>query len=102
MVYVTHDQTEAMTLGHTIVVMDRGSIQQIGRPEQIYHEPANPFVAAFIGTPPMNLFEGSFRLDQTGSRIPRGRFDAQISVSGSRPDRRRHWNGDLGGPSLKT
>lgn len=64
MVYVTHDQTEAMTLGHTIVVMNHGRIQQIGRPEQIYHEPANPFVAAFIGTPPMNLFEGSFRLDQ--------------------------------------
>lgn len=64
MVYVTHDQTEAMTLGHTIVVMNLGRIQQIGRPEQIYHEPANPFVAGFIGNPPMNLFEGSFRLDQ--------------------------------------
>ena len=64
MVYVTHDQTEAMTLGHTIVVMNLGRIQQIGRPEQIYHEPANPFVAGFIGNPPMNLLEGSFRLDQ--------------------------------------
>lgn len=64
MVYVTHDQTEAMTLGHTIIVMNLGRIQQIGRPEQIYHEPANPFVAGFIGNPPMNLFEGSFRLDQ--------------------------------------
>ena len=64
MVYVTHDQTEAMTLGHTIVVMNHGRIQQIGRPEQIYHEPANPFVAGFIGNPPMNVFEGSFRLDQ--------------------------------------
>ncbi|MYC27219.1 MAG: sn-glycerol-3-phosphate ABC transporter ATP-binding protein UgpC [Nitrospira sp. SB0662_bin_26] len=64
MVYVTHDQAEAMTLGHTIVVMNHGRIQQIGRPEQIYHEPANPFVAGFIGNPPMNLFEGSFSLDQ--------------------------------------
>ena len=64
MIYVTHDQAEAMTLGHTIVVMNHGRIQQIGRPEQIYHEPANPFVAGFIGNPPMNLFEGSFRLDQ--------------------------------------
>ena len=64
MVYVTHDQIEAMTLGHAIVVMNHGRIQQIGRPEQIYHEPANPFVAGFIGNPPMNLFEGSFRLDQ--------------------------------------
>ena len=62
MVYVTHDQTEAMTLGHTIVVMNYGRIQQIGRPEQIYHEPGNPFVAGFIGNPSMNLFEGSYRL----------------------------------------
>ncbi len=64
MVYVTHDQSEAMTLGHAVVVMNRGRIQQIGRPEQIYHEPANPFVAGFIGNPPMNLLEGSYRLDQ--------------------------------------
>ena len=61
-VYVTHDQAEAMTLGQTIVVMHQGRIQQIGRPGQIYHEPANPFVAGFIGNPPMNLFEGSYRL----------------------------------------
>lgn len=61
-VYVTHDQVEAMTLGQTIVVMNQGCIQQIGRPDQIYHEPANPFVAGFIGHPPMNLFEGSCRL----------------------------------------
>ena len=61
-VYVTHDQVEAMTLGQTIVVMNHGGIQQIGRPGQIYHEPANPFVAGFIGNPPMNLFEGSYRL----------------------------------------
>lgn len=64
MVYVTHDQAEAMTLGQTIVVMNHGRIQQIGRPEQIYHEPGNPFVAGFVGNPPMNLFKGSFRLDQ--------------------------------------
>ena len=64
MIYVTHDQAEAMTLGHTIVVMNHGRIQQIGRPEQIYHEPANPFVAGFLGNPPMNLFEGSCSLDQ--------------------------------------
>ncbi len=61
-VYVTHDQVEAMTLGQTIVVMNQGGIQQIGGPEQIYHEPANPFVAGFIGNPPMNLLEGSYRL----------------------------------------
>ncbi len=61
-VYVTHDQVEAMTLGQTIVVMHQGRIQQIGEPEQIYHEPATPFVAGFIGNPPMNLFDGSYRL----------------------------------------
>ena len=62
MVYVTHDQAEAMTLGHTIAVMKQGRIQQIGRPHQIYHEPNNPFIAGFIGNPPMNLCEGSYRL----------------------------------------
>lgn len=64
MIYVTHDQTEAMTLGHTIVVINHGKIQQIGRPEEIHHEPGNPFVAEFIGNPPMNLFEGSYHLHQ--------------------------------------
>lgn len=64
MVYVTHDQAEAMTLGHTIAVMNHGRIQQIGRPDQIYQEPGNPFVAGFVGNPPMNLFEGSYRLHQ--------------------------------------
>ncbi len=64
MVYVTHDQAEAMTLGQTIIVMNHGRIQQIGRPEQIYHAPGNPFVAGFIGNPAMNLFEGSYRLRQ--------------------------------------
>lgn len=54
-VYVTHDQIEAMTMGHRIVVMNDGVIQQIGTPEQIYSQPANRFVAEFIGTPPMNF-----------------------------------------------
>lgn len=58
MVYVTHDQIEAMTLGETIVVMDQGTIQQIGTPDHVYREPGNPFVAGFIGNPPMNLIEG--------------------------------------------
>ena len=57
MIYVTHDQTEAMTMGERIVVMDSGRIQQIAEPMEIYNRPANPFVAGFIGTPPMNLLE---------------------------------------------
>lgn len=53
--YVTHDQVEAMGLGQRIAVMNHGCIQQIGTPYEIYHEPANTFVAQFMGSPPMNL-----------------------------------------------
>lgn len=57
-IYVTHDQTEAMTLGTRIVVMKDGVVQQIGTPQEIYYNPANRFVAGFIGSPQMNLLEG--------------------------------------------
>lgn len=57
MIYVTHDQVEAMTLGHRITVMNGGRIQQVSDPHTLYDHPCNPFVAGFIGTPPMNLFE---------------------------------------------
>ncbi|WP_227378734.1 ABC transporter ATP-binding protein [Haladaptatus halobius] len=56
-VYVTHDQTEAMTMGDRVVVLNDGRIQQVGTPLECYHEPANEFVAGFIGEPPMNFFE---------------------------------------------
>ena len=56
MIYVTHDQTEAMTMGERIVVMSAGRIQQVAPPLEVYERPANTFVAGFIGTPPMNLF----------------------------------------------
>jgi multiple sugar transport system ATP-binding protein len=56
-IYVTHDQTEAMTMGDRIAVMDRGQIQQVDTPLNIYNHPANIFVAQFIGSPPMNLIE---------------------------------------------
>ncbi|HUJ15721.1 MAG TPA: sn-glycerol-3-phosphate ABC transporter ATP-binding protein UgpC [Thermoanaerobaculia bacterium] len=58
MIYVTHDQIEAMTLGDRIVVLDAGKIQQIDTPLNLYREPANRFVAGFIGSPPMNFLEG--------------------------------------------
>jgi len=67
MIYVTHDQIEAMTLGDRIVVLDAGKIQQIDMPLNLYREPANRFVAGFIGSPPMNFLEG---------RINDGRFVA--------------------------
>ncbi|MEM8948186.1 MAG: ABC transporter ATP-binding protein [Pseudomonadota bacterium] len=60
-VYVTHDQIEAMTLADRIVIMDGGLIQQIGTPDEIYNDPANTFVANFIGSPPMNLIDGDLR-----------------------------------------
>jgi len=58
-IYVTHDQEEAMTLGDRIVVMKEGAIQQCGTPLEVYHRPANRFVAGFVGMPPMNFFEGT-------------------------------------------
>ncbi|WP_413738269.1 ABC transporter ATP-binding protein [Sodalis sp. RH21] len=61
MIYVTHDQVEAMTLADRIVVMDAGIIQQIGTPSDLYRQPANLFVAGFIGTPKINLLSGRLR-----------------------------------------
>ncbi len=58
-IYVTHDQAEAMTMADRIVVLNRGRIQQIGSPEELYYRPANVFVAGFIGAPPMNFLEAS-------------------------------------------
>jgi len=66
MVYVTHDQVEAMTLGDRIAVMRDGVIQQVADPIQTYHHPANVFVAGFIGAPPMNFFRGTLCGDGAG------------------------------------
>ena len=65
-VYVTHDQTEAMTLGDRIVIMKDGLVQQVGTPVEVYDHPYNLFVAGFIGTPQMNFFEG--RLEKKGDQ----------------------------------
>lgn len=67
MIYVTHDQTEAMTMGTRIVVMKDGFIQQVDTPEQIYNNPANMFVASFIGSPPINFIEG--KLEETAGKL---------------------------------
>jgi multiple sugar transport system ATP-binding protein len=69
-VYVTHDQTEAMTLGDRVVVMRGGVVQQIGRPDELYERPANLFVAGFIGSPAMNFFPA--RLTATGLSLAFG------------------------------
>ena len=60
-IYVTHDQIEAMTLADRVVVMNKGEVQQVGTPLQIYDRPANTFVASFIGNPAMNLIEGQMQ-----------------------------------------
>ena len=60
-VYVTHDQTEAMTMGSRIAVLRDGVLQQAGTPREVYDRPANLFVARFIGSPPMNVWEGEYR-----------------------------------------
>lgn len=65
--YVTHDQIEAMTLGDKVAVMKDGIIQQFGTPQQIYNDPANQFVASFIGSPPMNFIP--VRLTQQEGRL---------------------------------
>ena len=63
MIYVTHDQTEAMTMGDRIVVLDAGDVQQIASPLTLYDRPANRFVAGFLGSPPMNLWTVTLRAD---------------------------------------
>ena len=60
-IYVTHDQIEAMTLADRIAVMNKGRIQQLGTPDEVYNNPANLFVAGFIGSPPMNLLKGDVK-----------------------------------------
>jgi len=71
MIYVTHDQVEAMTLGDRIVVIESGRIRQADDPQQTYTAPADPFVASFIGTPPMNLWEGSLT-EEDGQTVFKG------------------------------
>lgn len=63
-IFVTHDQDEAMSISDLIVVMKEGSVQQIGTPQEVYDNPSNLFVAKFLGTPPVNVFEGEVR-DET-------------------------------------
>jgi multiple sugar transport system ATP-binding protein len=71
-IYVTHDQTEAMTLGHRVAVMKLGVLQQIAPPQVLYDHPDNLFVAGFIGSPAMNFLPGTLRRDDTGHRVEVG------------------------------
>ncbi len=91
MIYVTHDQTEAMTMGDRIIVLNEGVIQQIDDPLSLYHSPANRFVAGFIGSPPMNFVEGKlqqeagslfFKSDGFSLKIP-DRMDKPLQQHGA-------------------
>jgi multiple sugar transport system ATP-binding protein len=80
-VYVTHDQIEAMTMGTKIALMRDGIVQQFGTPREIYLDPANTFVARFIGTPPMNLIEA--RLERGALRIGEKTFPLPAHLAGA-------------------
>jgi ABC-type sugar transport system ATPase subunit len=91
MIYVTHDQTEAMTLADKIVVLDGGRVAQVGAPLELYNHPANKFVAAFIGSPSMNFFSVGVASVEGGAAtvaLPGGRT-ARVGVSVKRRRDRR-------------
>jgi len=84
-VYVTHDQSEAMTMGDRIAIMNDGRLQQVGRPNEVYDHPANQFVAGFIGEPSMNFLPITYEDGRLVSRGEGGRFE--YPLSGSTADR---------------
>ena len=93
-IYVTHDQTEAMTLGDRIVIMKDGFIQQIGTPQEVFNHPVNIFVAGFIGTPQMNFFQarlvkagGGYHAEVYGVNIPLDK-DIQAALAKAGADSR--------------
>src|SRR5688500_3184609 len=100
-VYVTHDQVEAMTMADRIAVMNEGRIEQLGAPLELYDRPTNLFVAQFIGSPAMNVFEGTFRsgaVEALGHRWPiagSAGQEGQAVKYGIRPE---HF--DLGGQGI--
>jgi multiple sugar transport system ATP-binding protein len=83
MVYVTHDQVEAMTMGDRIVIMNGGAILQVATPLEAYSRPVNRFVAGFIGTPPMNFFSGTLNANGEGASVD---LDGGIRLTLSRRD----------------
>jgi multiple sugar transport system ATP-binding protein len=86
MIYVTHDQLEAMTMSDRIAVLDQGRLQQFASPQEIYHRPVNRFVAGFIGTPAMNFIEGTLRPDGNRLAFDAGRLSLRLPRQLVRPD----------------
>ncbi len=115
MIYVTHDQVEALTLGERIVVMNEGTIQQAGRPMDLYDWPANQFVAGFIGTPAMNFIEGQlvngdsrfqfqfgdFSISLEQRLLMRGENRSRPAVLGVRPEHVRIENTRADGSQIQ-
>jgi multiple sugar transport system ATP-binding protein len=89
MIYVTHDQMEAMTMGNRIAVLRKGRIQQAADPLTLYHRPANRFVAGFIGSPPMNQIEGKIESGGDGAAFARGSLRIPLPAVGAWGE----WNG---------
>jgi multiple sugar transport system ATP-binding protein len=86
-VYVTHDQVEAMTMGDRVAVMRDGQLQQVDTPQRLYDAPANLFVASFVGSPPMNIFEASVRRDDGRllCKVGDSEFELPADLAASRP-----------------
>jgi multiple sugar transport system ATP-binding protein len=89
-IYVTHDQIEAMTLAHRVAILERGVLQQLDTPAKIYNDPANLFVAQFIGSPPMNVVHGS--LEGSTFQTRGGKVEVPVAgkldkaILGARPE----------------
>src|SRR5207249_3843294 len=86
-VYVTHDQVEAMTMGHRVAVMRDGKLQQVDTPQRLYDAPANLFVASFVGSPPMNLFEAVLEREngRLVCRVGETELELPADVAAERP-----------------
>jgi multiple sugar transport system ATP-binding protein len=109
MIYVTHDQIEALTLATRLAVMDHGVLQQVGAPDEVYARPVNRFVAAFLGAPPMNFIEGRLEGDLLAPRFTGGGLALELAAGtaggstgrevtlGIRPEHVRLGEGDAEG-----
>jgi multiple sugar transport system ATP-binding protein len=109
-IYVTHDQVEAMTMGHRIAIMNAGILQQVGTPLEVYERPDNVFVANFIGTPPMNFVR--CKVEDRGARLAAGAFalplptrlagrDGKTVIVGIRPENVIEAGGQTRGPTAE-
>jgi len=93
-IYVTHDQVEAMTMGHCICIMNHGEVVQMGRPLEVYRNPADTFVAKFLGNPPMNLLQGRLEA-QDGRAVARFAGGAVALPKRTASSLDRHVGGDV-------